>query len=329
MFERQGFHFFTFRGIDVSVSLWYLLLMAFIAFGSLFQGGGGLMGASLVSGILFAAAITVSVLVHEFGHAFASKHYGLQPSVLLHGFGGLTFHRPASSDGRDALIIFAGPAIEILLGAAAWAFAVFGIPFLPPNAGVQALSMFTGYLMYVSIVWGLVNLLLPIWPLDGGQLFHLLLRRFMPEARAQDITLKISVFVLIPVGIVGFMMFHSYFIGLLALFLLMDNISALRGGRQLVGRKAKVRATDFQQELLDEAEVALEEGDMQEAYRLGHQLRSTGELPAKSLERIWEILAITSVEMGRIDEARSYLKRAPDSAPMYMLRQRLEADPDA
>ncbi len=329
MFERQGFHFFTFRDIDVAVSPWYLILMAFFAVGPLLQAGAGFVGAGFVSGVLFAAAVTISILVHEFGHAFVSKYYGLAPSVLLHGFGGLTFHRPASTDARDAFIIFAGPAIELVLGGLAAAFLIFGLPFLPAGPALGALATFASDLMWVSIVWGLINLLLPIWPLDGGQLFHLLLRRFMPEARAQDVALKVSVFVLIPVGVVGLVVFHSYFIGLLALFLLMDNINALRHGRQLVGRKAKVRATGFQQELLEEAESNLADGDFQEAYRLCHQLRSTGELPAKTLDRIWELLAITSVEMGRTDEAQSYLKRAPDTDAVRQARRRLQAQSEA
>lgn len=326
MFERQGFHFFTFRDVDVAVSPWYLVLMGFIALGPALTAGAGLMGDSFVSGLAFAVAVTVSLLVHEFGHAFASKRWGLGPSILLHGFGGLTFHQPASTDARDAFIIFAGPAVELILGGLAVAAFVFGLPMLPAGAATQLLAEFLSGLAYVSIAWGLINLLLPIWPLDGGQLFHLLLRRFMPEARAQDLALKVSIFVLIPVGIVGFLMLHSYFIAMLAFFLLMNNINALKGGQQIVARQAKARASDFQQELLAEADKAVEQADYAEAYRLCHQLRSTGEMPPKMLDRVWEILAVASVEMGRFDEAKSYFKRAPDTSAVRQARQRAEAD---
>lgn len=326
MFERSGYHFFTFRGIDVAVSPWYMLLMAFFAFGGLLRAGGGAAAGELQYGIMLVVGVTLSLLIHEFGHAFVSKHYGLRPSILLHGFGGLCAHQPADSDGKDALIVFAGPGIELVFGGLCILFDMFVLPQLglsPPTYG--AVSQFMGILIWFNIFWGLLNLLLPIWPLDGGQLFHLLLRRFMPEARAQQLALKVSIFVLIPVGIIGFMYLKSFFVALLAFFLLMNNINALKAGQQLVARQAKVRASDFQQELFEEAQAALADGDSREAYRLCHQLRSTGDMPAKMLDRVWEILTVTAVDMERFDEAKSYAKRAPDTAAVAQARARLES----
>ncbi|MFP4600933.1 MAG: site-2 protease family protein [Persicimonas sp.] len=321
MFERQGYHFFTYRNVDVAVSPWYLLLMAFIVFGPLLRAGGGMQASGMASGILFAVAVTVSLLVHEFGHAFVSKHYSLSPSVLLHAFGGLCMHRPAETDAKDALILGAGPAAGLALGAGVFLAQIFVLPMLPLGSAGPVIGEFAMYLLWVNIVWSLVNLLLPIWPLDGGQLFHLGLRRFMEESRAQDLALKVSIFFLIPAGIISLLYLKQFFIGLLCFFLLMNNVSALRSGGQLVGRKAKTRASDFQKELFDSAEQALDEGDHREAYRLCHQIRSTGEIPQKMLARVWEILAITAVEMERFDEAESYLERAPDTAAVRRARQ--------
>ncbi len=328
MFERSGYHFFTFRDIDVAVSPWYMLLMAFFAFGGLLRAGGGMAGDAFVSGIIWVFAITISLLIHEFGHAFVSKRYGLRPSILLHGFGGLCMHQPAETDARDALIVFAGPGVELVFGGLCALFYWFVMPQLSLSPAVgPALSQLMSVLVWFNIVWGLLNLVLPIWPLDGGQLFHLLLRRFMPEARAQDLALKVSIFVLIPVGIIGFMFWKSLFLAILVLFLFMHNVNALKSGQSLVARQAKVRASDFQQELFDEAEEALAQGEVSEAYRLCHQLRSTGNLPAKMLDRVWEILTITAVEMERFDEAKSYAKRAPDTAAVRQAQQKLADSP--
>lgn len=84
--------------------------------------------------------------------------------------------------------------------------------------------------------------------------------------------------------------------------------------------KPKTRASDFQKDLVKQAEQALDEGDHREAYRLCHQIRSTGDIPQKMLDRVWEILAVTAVEMERFDEAESYLKRAPDTAAVRRAR---------
>jgi hypothetical protein len=47
-------------------------------------------------------------------------------------------------------------------------------------------------------------------------------------------------------------------------------------------------------------------------------------MPAKMLDRVWEILTVTAVEMERFDEAKSYAKRAPDTAAVKQARARLE-----
>jgi Zn-dependent protease len=332
MFERSGYHFFTFRGIDVSVSPWYLILMAFFAFWPMLNAGSGMMGEAFVSGLVFIVAITGSLLIHEFGHAFAAKFYRLEPSVLLHGFGGLCMHRPASSDKDDALVVFAGPGVELIFAGLVILFSFFVLPGLDLGVAGPMVAELVSVLIWFNLVWGLLNLLLPIWPLDGGQLFHLLLRRFMPENRARDLALKVSIFVLIPVGILGFWKLGSFFIAILALYILMDNVQALNDGRDLVGRASGARAarapaSAFQTELLQDAEQALDAGDYREAYRVCHQMRSTGDMPDKMLSRVWEILALTAVEMERFEEAESYLKRAPDTAALRRARQIVQSQP--
>lgn len=330
MFERSGVHFFTFRGIDVAVSPWYLVLMAFLGFWPMMQAGAGAMGAAFLSGLVFAAAITLSLIIHEFGHAFTAKFFGLKPSVLLHGFGGLCMHQGARSDRDDALIVFAGPAVELVFAGLLVLLYLFVLPGL--NLGVATLMVhqLVTTLIWFNLVWGLLNLLLPIWPLDGGQLFHLLLRRLMPEARARDLALRVSIATVVLAGVVGFVKLGSFFIAILALYILMDNVQALQAGRDLVGRasgarRAQAPASSFQQELFEEAQQALAAGEVREAYRLCHQLRASGELPEQMLARVWEILAVTAVEMERFEEAESYFQRAADTPALRQARARMPA----
>src|SRR5690554_3539158 len=296
--ERSGLHIFTWRNIEVSVSLWYGLIMAMIVLFPAFQGG------SVVSGLIWVVALTISLLVHEFGHALVAQRYGLGPSVLLHGFGGLCMmEREADTDGQDARVVFAGPAAGLIFGGLVYLLATFA----PQVAYASPLTAtFVGALLFVNIAWSLVNLLIPMWPLDGGQLFHLLLRRFKDEEFARRLTLNVSIFVAIPAAIVGFLMFRSFLIAIFAVMVVMSCMSMLQNGQSLVGRRSGrslARASDFHQELLAEAEQALIEEDWREAYRLSHQMRSSGEMPAKMLNRVWEILGITSTEMEEYEEA--------------------------
>lgn len=310
LFERSGLHLFTWRGITVSVSMWYMILMAFIVFSPMLFGGGG---GSVIGGVIFAVAVTISLLVHEFGHAFVSKHYKLGPSILLHGFGGLCISESAArTDGDDARVVLAGPLAGLAFGGLLWAFQFFlpGVVY-----GTPLLATFVSALLWINIVWSLVNLLLPIWPLDGGQLFHLILRRFMEPGKAQRIALTVSIFVIIPIAIIGFMKFKMLFFAILGLFIVMDNYNSLQSGRELLDREGSkpAKASAFHEELMLEAEAAFKDEDWREAARLGHHMRAVGSMPAPMLARVWTILGVATMNMGNHSEALEYLKHAPDT----------------
>jgi len=109
---------FSLFNIPVRVQPWFWLTMAFL---------GGVIDtntkAELIALLLFMLAGFVSILVHELGHALTAKHYGKYVEIVLHAFGGYA----AYSGGRrltrteEFMITAAGPAIQILLGAAAFA----------------------------------------------------------------------------------------------------------------------------------------------------------------------------------------------------------------
>ncbi len=319
--QRSGLHLFTAFGIDVFVSLWYLLLMTFF----IMPMGSGMPGAAaVVQGVVFAVAVTISLLVHEYGHGFVSQSYDLSPSIMLHAFGGLCSHRPAATDADDAKILLAGPGAGLAFAGLAVGAHYFVTPLVPSTL----FGLFVQNLIWINVVWSLINLLLPIWPLDGGKLFHLLLRRYTTESRARDTTLKISLGTIVIAAAAGLALLHSVlFIGLLAFFLGMQNVRLLQSGRPLVERSAPEESgpSDFQSELLGDAREALEQERFDEAYRLCHQLRASGgDLGSETLDEIWTLLGISATEMGKIDEAESYLDRAPDNDEVEQARQAWE-----
>jgi len=319
--QRSGLHLFTAFGIDVFASLWYLLLMAFF----IMPMGSGMPGtAAVVQGVVFAVAVTISLLVHEYGHGFVSQSYDLAPSIMLHAFGGFCSHRPAATDAKDAKILLAGPGA----GLAFAGLAVGAHYFLTPLVPSRLFGLFVQNLIWINVVWSLLNLLLPIWPLDGGKLFHLLLRRYTTETRARETTLKISLGTIVIAAAAGLALLHSVlFIGLLAFFLGMENVRLLQSGRPLVERSAPKESgpSGFQSDLLEDAREALEDEKFDEAYRLCHQLRASGgDLGSETLDDIWTILGISATELGKFDEAESYLDRAPDNDEVQQARRARE-----
>lgn len=134
--------------------------------------------------------LAVSILIHELGHAVAFRAFGHRPHVVLYTMGGLTYGTPGvdMSPGRDILVSLAGPAAGLALGGLVWAISTAAPP--PPEA--LLLRTTVADLLWVNIGWGLVNLL-PIVPLDGGQVLRSVLRTRMAYGRADRIALIVSV----------------------------------------------------------------------------------------------------------------------------------------
>ncbi|MGC4002484.1 MAG: site-2 protease family protein [Pirellulales bacterium] len=153
-----------------------------------------------VENLLWVVASFASILIHELGHAFTMRWYGYRPWVTLYGFGGLASYDrneqygydPISVFGenytryretrREVLISLAGPAAGFVLaglivgvlvlvgGGVEWEL---GPAYLPqwyfPGVTSPYVATLLRYFLYINIFWGLVNLL-PIFPLDGGQI---------------------------------------------------------------------------------------------------------------------------------------------------------------
>ncbi|WP_208027965.1 site-2 protease family protein [Rhabdothermincola sediminis] len=107
----------------------------------------------------------VSILVHELGHAAAFRLYGIRPSITLHGFGGLTAGNGVLSPARRIVVSLTGPLS---------ALAMLGLPALWLDlsgvlSSVEARTI-VSQVVWINIGWSLLNLL-PILPLDGGQVF--------------------------------------------------------------------------------------------------------------------------------------------------------------
>jgi Zn-dependent protease len=138
--------------------------------------------------LIWVGVVFVSILVHELGHAVAARYFGGQASIVLYQFGGLAMHYPAPQHvWQRVAISLAGPAAGFLLAIATMLLVggtghriEFELDWIPltwsriaePNAGLAV-----DFLMFVNVYWGLFNLL-PIFPLDGGQVARNLLVRY-------------------------------------------------------------------------------------------------------------------------------------------------------
>ncbi|MCC6417672.1 MAG: hypothetical protein IT429_05430 [Gemmataceae bacterium] len=135
-----------------------------------------LLGMDLLNGpnglqllLLWVACVFVSILVHEFGHIFMGRAFGNRGQVVLYSFGGLAI---GSSDTdrrwKRIAVSLAGPAAGFVLYGFAELARIHGLPQVETGPTYRWLRDGLNMLIWINLYWGLLNLL-PIWPLDGGQ----------------------------------------------------------------------------------------------------------------------------------------------------------------
>ncbi len=125
------------------------------------------LGLSPVAGYLvgfgFVACLLGSVLLHELGHALTARRYGIGVrGITLELLGGFTeMDRDAPNPKVDVLVSLAGPAVSLVLGAAAT-----GLTLALPD---RTLPDQLAFQLAVSNVIVAVFNVLPGLPLDGGR----------------------------------------------------------------------------------------------------------------------------------------------------------------
>ena len=181
----QGDIHFSLFGFPVRIHPMFWLTGLFL--------GLGLEDPKLV--LLWILAMVPSILVHELGHALLMRRFGSRPHIVLYGLGGLAVpdgYRFAPRRGARVLISLAGPIAGFLLAAAVTlgcvaaqlpiAFGtIWGVPVVPFVLQLGYPAGFLSFLLEISVAWGLLNLL-PIFPLDGGQVSE----ELFTGARSQD-----------------------------------------------------------------------------------------------------------------------------------------------
>jgi stage IV sporulation protein FB len=209
--------------------------------------------------LIWLAVVFVSILVHELGHAVAIRVFGQVPRIVLYMLGGLAITESAPFTGRRAahrspreqiLISLAGPGAGFLLATlvVTWIYALGGEFYLEPKRPPffysyalpfetgRALSMLIGALLWINIAWGLVNLL-PVYPLDGGQIARQLFELSNPWNGFTQ-CLWLSIITAGAVAVAGFVYLDSWFMGLLFISLAASNYMTLQqmGGGGFGGR---------------------------------------------------------------------------------------------
>jgi len=173
-------------GIQLRIHITFLLLIGWLALGYYNTGG----SAAAAGGVLFILLLFACVVLHEFGHAFAAKSFGINtPDITLLPIGGVArLERMPEEPKQELIIAIAGPVVNVVI--AACLFLVTGPNALlsPTNAGRGNML---AQLLTINVVLVVFNLL-PAFPMDGGRVLRALLATRLSDARATQIAASVG-----------------------------------------------------------------------------------------------------------------------------------------
>lgn len=193
--KLRSIRLFRFAGIDV-VLHWSWFLVAWYEIGARSKHYHSLGWSALEYMGLF-----LIVFAHECGHAFACRQVGGRADrIVLWPLGGIAFVRPPLRPGAMLWSLVGGPLVNVATSVSLFvvlmAAIAFGWKSTLPSLYTLVLSL-TAY----SVVLLIFNLL-PVYPLDGGQILQSLLWFVIGRAKSLMVSVVVGF-----IGVAGILLF--------------------------------------------------------------------------------------------------------------------------
>jgi Zn-dependent protease len=239
----------------------------------------------------YAALVFLTLIVHELGHALCALAFGSRALITLHVLGGHTAIEPRLSRGRDVIAMLLGPVASIAFGS----LLVAVRSHIPEHQGLDLAA-------YVSLAWGVVNLL-PVLPFDGGRVLLTLVGE-----KHRSSALLISGALAAVIAVEGLLVLHSPV--LIFLFGAAALSSLLGWAKQ---RRAEIEHHLGLPEQLERARTLLSEAEPERARELATRVgvRAHSNATANSA---WELVAWAELDLGSVEDAYSTLSRIRPTA---------------
>jgi stage IV sporulation protein FB len=156
------------------------------------------------SSLLFIVLLFLCVLLHEFGHIFTARSFGVRtPDVILLPIGGVArLERIPEQPSEEFLIAIAGPAVNVVI--ALLLVFIGGANLSADHLAALESANFSmiDRLAAVNLFLALFNLI-PAFPMDGGRVLRALLASRLGFVRATEIAAMIGQWVAFVLGFLG------------------------------------------------------------------------------------------------------------------------------
>jgi Zn-dependent protease/CBS domain-containing protein len=192
---------FTLGGTAVRMHLTFLLLLAWIAAIQWMHG----TAQDAAYGVLFILVLFACVVLHEFGHIWAARRYGIRtPDVTLLPIGGVaSMERMPEKPAQEIVVALAGPAVNavialVLIGA-------LGLSLDPSHLSVEGLqSSFWVQVAAANVILLIFNLV-PAFPMDGGRVLRAVLAMWLGFGPATKVAARIGQGLAVVFAVIGLM----------------------------------------------------------------------------------------------------------------------------
>jgi Zn-dependent protease/CBS domain-containing protein len=195
---RWSFRVGTVAGIGVRIHVTFLIFVAWIALSQ------GLLSGHVeraLAGVGLLLSVFTCVLLHELGHAFAARRFGIRTrDIVLLPIGGVArLERMPEKPSQEIRVAVAGPLVNVAIASVLWLLRTFVIPRdVWDSIGPGALDT----LLWINLVMIGFNLI-PAFPMDGGRVLRAVLAMRMTYIRATRIATWIGQGLAIAFGIAG------------------------------------------------------------------------------------------------------------------------------
>jgi Zn-dependent protease/CBS domain-containing protein len=200
-------------GTAIRVHLTFLLLLSWIWIANYRVGG----TPAAWHGIILVLLIFLCVLLHEFGHVFAARYFGVRTAdITLLPIGGVArLERMPEHPVEELLVASAGPLVNVIIAAL---LLLYLGSMVSPNTveelGDPHLNVAT-QLASVNIFLVLFNVI-PAFPMDGGRVLRALLAMRLGFGRATQIAASIGQVLAFVFGFAG--LFYNPMLIFIAIF---------------------------------------------------------------------------------------------------------------
>ena len=189
---KATFNLFTLKGAKIGIHWTFILLISWILIAD------GLTGKTPVESLWKVTAVMAafaSIILHELGHMFAARYYGIPvKEILLLPIGGMThLKRQPETPGQEIMISLSGPLVNLVIALGLIPFLAGHTPVwktVPFFLSIDRLN-FIFFLHTVNVLLGVINLI-PAFPMDGGRILRGMMELFTTPLKATNIAVWVS-----------------------------------------------------------------------------------------------------------------------------------------